>query len=80
MYDIGSIVIVDGLICYSEAPRSGCRPSSRSVARRGSGLRFEELRGPQPPASGGPQLVLHSFAVSAGRGPNPYIHENIATL
>jgi len=32
-------------------------------------MQFAELRGPQPPASGGPQLVLHSFAFSAGRGP-----------
>ncbi len=33
-------------------------------------MQFEELRGPQPRPSGGPQLVLHSFAVSAGCNPN----------
>jgi len=33
-------------------------------------MQFEELRGPQPSPRGGPQLVLHSFAISAGCCPN----------
>ncbi len=33
-------------------------------------MRLAESRGPQPSPRGGPQLVLHSFAISAGCCPN----------
>ena len=51
---------------------SGSHSCASVGCRRIEVLRLGESRGPQPPASGGPQLVLHSFAISAGCCPKVY--------
>ncbi len=56
------------LISHPQCPE---RTECEKIVPTPEWLRFEEPRGPQPLPRGGPQLVPHSFAFPAGRGPPP---------